>query len=108
MGGGSTGVAAIGMNRRFAGFEISKKAFEACVARIRAVEAGALLQPAPRPHVVRNRGKAWSYSESQRLRARYRALHASGLRKGQIVAMLSREFNRGAWAIRKRLTLLEM
>jgi site-specific DNA-methyltransferase (adenine-specific) len=108
MGGGSTGVAAIGMNRRFAGFEISKKAFEACAARIRAVEPGTLLQPAPRPHVVRNRGKAWSHAESQRLRTRYRALHASGMRKGQIVATLSREFKRGAWAIRKRLALLEM
>lgn len=106
MGGGSTGIVAIGMNRRFAGFEISKKAFDACVERVRAVEPGSLLQPAPRPHVVRNRGKAWSSAESQRLRKRYRDLHAKGMPKGAIVAELSREFKRGAWAIRKRLALL--
>jgi site-specific DNA-methyltransferase (adenine-specific) len=107
MGGGSTGVVAVGMNRRFAGFEISKKAYETCVERINAVEPGSLLQPAPRAHVVRNRGKAWSAAESQRLRKRYRDLHAKGMTKAAIVSALSREFKRGAWAIRKRLALLE-
>ncbi len=107
MGGGSTGAVAVGMNRRFAGFEISKKAYEACVKRIDAVEAGSLLRPEPRPHVVRNRGRAWSAAESQRLRKRYGDLHAAGLTKAAIVAALSREFKRGAWAIRKRLALLE-
>lgn len=106
MGGGSTGVAAIGMNRRFAGFEISKKAYEACVARIDATEPGSLLRPAPRPHVVRNRGKLWSAAESARLVKRYGDLRARGMTKGAIVAALSREFKRGAWAIRKRLALL--
>jgi site-specific DNA-methyltransferase (adenine-specific) len=106
MGGGSAGVVAVGMKRRFAGFEISKKAFDACAQRINAVEAGSLLRPAPRPHVVRNRGKAWSSSESQLLHKRYRELYAQGMSKGDIVSALSREFKRGAWAIRKRLALL--
>jgi site-specific DNA-methyltransferase (adenine-specific) len=103
MGGGSAGIAAIGMNRRFAGFEISKKAYDACVKRIESVEPGSRLQPPPRPHVVPNRGKSWSAAESRRLSKRYRDLHAKGMRKGEIVAMLSREFERGSWAIRKRL-----
>jgi site-specific DNA-methyltransferase (adenine-specific) len=106
MGGGSTGAVAIGMNRRFAGFEISKKAYEACVKRIDAVQPSSLLKPAPQPHVVRNRGKAWSAAESQRLAKRYRDLHAKGMAKGAIVAALSAEFHRGSWAIRKRLALL--
>jgi site-specific DNA-methyltransferase (adenine-specific) len=106
MGGGSTGAVAVGMNRRFAGFEISKKAYEACEQRIGGVQPGSLLRPSPRPHVVRNRGKAWSASELQRLRRRYRELHAQGLPKGAIIVALSREFKRGAWAIRKRLSLL--
>ncbi|HEY9179611.1 MAG TPA: site-specific DNA-methyltransferase [Candidatus Baltobacteraceae bacterium] len=105
MGGGSTGVAAIGLNRRFAGFELSKKAYEACVKRVNAVQAGSLLQPPPRPHVVRNRGKTWSAIESRRLGKRYRDLAARGLTKAQIVAALSDEFERGAWAIRKRLKI---
>lgn len=106
MGGGSTGAVAIGMNRRFTGFEISKKAYQACVKRIELMQEGSLLQPAPRPHVVRNRGKAWSAAELQRLHKRYRDLHAKGMPKGAIIAALSREFKRGAWAIRKRLALL--
>lgn len=106
MGGGSTGVVAIGMNRRFAGFEISKKAFDTSTERIDAVEPGALLRPTPRPHVVGNRGKAWSAAESQRLGKRYRDLRAKGLTKAAIVDTLSREFKRGSWAIRKRLALL--
>jgi site-specific DNA-methyltransferase (adenine-specific) len=107
MGGGSTGVVATGMNRRFTGFEISKKAFETCVRRINGVQPGSLLQPAPRPHVVRNRGKVWSAAESERLHKRYSDLQAKGLAKGAIVAALSREFKRGAWAIRKRLAALD-
>lgn len=106
MGGGSTGAAAIGMNRRFTGFEISAKAYDACVARIGAVEPGSLLRPAPKPHVVRNRGKMWSAAESQRLQKRYVDLRAQGMAKAAIVAELSREFKRGAWSIRKRLALL--
>jgi site-specific DNA-methyltransferase (adenine-specific) len=106
MGGGSTGEVAVGMDRRFAGFEISKKAFDACVQRIENMEPGSLLQPAPRPHIVPNRGKTWSPAESQRLHKRYRELYAQGMSKGAIVSALSREFKRGAWAIRKRLALL--
>jgi site-specific DNA-methyltransferase (adenine-specific) len=106
MGGGSTGDAAIGMNRRFTGFELSKKAYDACVRRLRSVQPGSLLEPAPRPHVVRNQGKTWSAAESQRLRKRYRDLHASGMRKGEIVIALSREFKRGTWGIRKHLAKL--
>jgi site-specific DNA-methyltransferase (adenine-specific) len=106
MGGGSTGAVAVAMNRRFVGFEISKKAYEACVQRIESIDPGSQLKPAPRPHVVRNRGKTWSAAELQRLSKRYRDLHAKGMAKGAIVAMLSREFKRGAWAIRKRLALL--
>lgn len=103
MGGGSTGAVALGMNRRFSGFEISKTAFRSRVPALRKIVAGALLTPQPKPHVVPNRGKAWSADESERLRKRYRELHASGVTKTAIVSMLTAEFARGAWAIRKRL-----
>jgi site-specific DNA-methyltransferase (adenine-specific) len=106
MGGGSTAAVALGMNRRFAGFEISQKTFRSRVPALRKIVAGSLLEAQPRPHVVRNRGKAWSADESQRLHDRYRALHATGATKGAIVDALSMEFARGAWAIRKRLRLL--
>jgi site-specific DNA-methyltransferase (adenine-specific) len=106
MGGGSTAAVALGMNRRFVGFEISQKTFRSRVPALKKMVAGAMLEPQPRPHVVRNRGKAWSDDESQRLHERYRALHASGATKKAIVAALSAEFARGAWSIRKRLRML--
>lgn len=103
MGGGSTAVAALGMNRRFIGFERSPATFRSRVPALRTLGAGTLLEQAPRPHVVPNRGKAWSAAESQQLRSRYRALRGEGVAKGEVVRVLSREFARGAWAIRKRL-----
>ncbi len=60
MGGGSTAAAALGMNRRFAGFERSRAAFESCVPALEQIVAGSLLSPQPRAHVVPNRGKPWS------------------------------------------------
>ncbi len=103
MGGGSTAAVALGMNRRFTGFEVSKTTFRSRVPALRKIVAGSLLAPQPTPHVVPNRGKTWSADESERLHARYRELHASGVAKGAIVDALTTEFARGAWAIRKRL-----
>jgi site-specific DNA-methyltransferase (adenine-specific) len=105
MGGGSTAAAAIGMNRRFAGFEISSAAFDACVAKLQKLRGGALLKDAPSPHVVANRGKSWTGAELDELRARYNALRSTGAGKRDAVVALSREFKRGAWAIRKRLAM---
>ena len=103
LGGGSTGVVAIAMDRRFAGFEVSKSAFRTASARVRKAVPGSMLDPVPQPHVVRNRGKAWSDAESEHLRTRYRDLRSTGATQTAIVQELSREFARGAWAIRKRI-----
>ena len=91
------------MNRRFVGFEVSERTFRSRVPELRKVVPGSMLEPEPAPHVVRNRGKSWSDAEVERLQARYRDLHASGAAQNAIVATLSAEFERGAWAIRKRL-----
>lgn len=103
LGGGSTAAVAIGMNRRFAGFEISQRTFRSRVPALRAIVPGSLPASQPDPHVVENRGKVWSETEAARLLNRYRDLHAAGVTKGAIVEVLSAEFARGAWAIRKRL-----
>ena len=60
MGGGSTAAVAIGMNRRFVGFEVSERTFRSRVPELRKVVPGSMLEPEPAPHVVRNRGKSWS------------------------------------------------
>ena len=103
LGGGSTAAVAIGMNRRFIGFEISKQTFRSRVPALRAIVPGSLLQARPHPHVVRNRGKNWSPAEEEQLQGRFRELRAIGATQGAIVETLSAEFERGAWAIRKRL-----
>ncbi|HZZ65893.1 MAG TPA: site-specific DNA-methyltransferase [Candidatus Baltobacteraceae bacterium] len=106
MGGGSTGAVAVGMSREFAGFEVSQRAFRRCSATLKDVEPGSMLASAPRPHIVRNRGKPWSSEEMEQLHQRYELLAAGGSPKRMIVSTLSNEFARGAWAIRKRLRLL--
>jgi len=104
LGGGSTAAVAIGMNRRFTGFEISERTFRSRVPGLRKIVPGSLLERAPEPHVVRNRGKSWSDAELAQLQGRFRELHASGATRSAIVATLSAELERGAWAIRKRLS----
>lgn len=103
LGGGSTAAVAIGMNRRFVGFEVSPRTFRSRVPALRKIIPGSLLERAPEPHVVRNRGKSWSAAELAQLQRRFRELRASGATQGAIVAALSAELERGAWAIRKRL-----
>lgn len=105
MGGGSTAAAAIGLNRRFAGFELSQRIFESRIPAIAKVQPGELLasQPHPAVHRVENARKPWSAAETQALLTRYRELAREGRRKGEIVQVLSADFKRGSWAIRKRL-----
>jgi site-specific DNA-methyltransferase (adenine-specific) len=103
LGGGSTAAVTIGMNRRFIGFEISERTFRSRVPDLRKIVAGSLLEAAPEPHVVRNRGKSWSAADLEQLHGRFEELHASGATRAAIVATLSAELERGAWAIRKRL-----
>ncbi len=103
LGGGSTAAVAIAMNRRFVGFEISERTFRNRVPELRKIIPGSLLEQPPAPHVVRNRGKSWSAGEVEHLQDRFRELHASGATHSSIVATLSAELERGAWAIRKRL-----
>lgn len=107
MGGGSTARAALAMGRRFAGFEISRAAFNACVPALKKVPFGSAVPASPPPHVVANRGRSWSASESKRLASRYRALTAKGATKNAAIAALATEFGRGAWAIRKRLASMD-
>ncbi len=103
LGGGSTATVAVGMRRRFVGFEVSKQTFASRLPQWQQIVPGSSPTETPTPYVVRNRGKAWSAVEAERLHLRYRDLRAAGNNKSAIVKALSEEFERGAWAIRKRL-----
>jgi site-specific DNA-methyltransferase (adenine-specific) len=106
MGGCSTAAAAIGMNRRFVGFELSEVTFASRVPRIKEVIPGSLLPALRTPateHRIENAGKPWSPEAVDKVLARYCELAAKGEPKRAIVDALCGEFKRGSWAIRKLL-----
>ena len=107
MGGCSTATVAIGMNRRFVGFELSKPAFASRVPQIRDVKPGGLLPSLRTPlngdHHIENAGKPWSDAEVEALIGRYAELAQAGKGKGAIVNALCDDFKRGSWSIVKLL-----
>jgi site-specific DNA-methyltransferase (adenine-specific) len=105
LGGGSTARAAIGLNRRFAGFEVSARIFAARVPELAALVPGERLATLRRPvpaHVP-NRGRAWTGDEQAAVRDGYARYRGDGLTRGEAVARLCAEFGRGRFAIEKRL-----
>jgi site-specific DNA-methyltransferase (adenine-specific) len=105
MGSFSTARVAIGLRRRFIGFEISKSIFAHYQRESKAWIEGHLISSLRKPLVVlRGReGAAWSADERRRLRERFDTLMAQGTAKSRAVAILSGEFQRGEWAILKAL-----
>lgn len=107
LGGCGTAAVAIGMNRRFVGFELSKAIFTSRVPKLRRVLPGALLPALRTPvngrHTVANAGKRWSDAEIAALMKRYGDLAAQGKRKGEIVQALCETHGRGRWSVLKLL-----
>ena len=102
MGGGSTAVACVGLNRRFVGFEVSPHVFRDVLDAVdRAAPGGLLDEPAKRGAVIENRGKRWSSGDVRAVLQRYDELAATGAAKKRIVGALAAEFGRGPWAIAK-------
>jgi site-specific DNA-methyltransferase (adenine-specific) len=105
LGGGSTARAAIGLGRRFAGFEVSEAIFAARAASLAALVPGERLAALRRPAIepVANRGRTWTSTEEAALRDRYAGFRAAGLGKGEAIARLCDEFGRGRFAVAQRL-----
>ncbi len=105
MGGGSTARVAIGLNRRFVGFEISPAIFAARVPGLRVLEPGHLLTTLREPQArgPRNQGLPWDEAEIAVCLARYAALRAEGCTKKAAIAALSEELGRGRWALERIL-----
>lgn len=105
LGGFSTAQAAIGLNRRIVGFEISPEMFYVKVRELEGLEPGYLLESLRVPVTgrIKNQGNPWTAQERADLAHRYRELCEQGLLKKTILAMLGEEFGRGRWAIEKAL-----
>ena len=105
MGGFSTARVALGLNRRFVGFELSKTAFDRGVAVMRDLTPGDLLPQLRQPatDALSNQGRSWDAAETASLLARYDALRAEGQTKKAAFETLSAEFGRGRWALERIL-----
>ncbi len=101
MGGFSTARVAVGLDRRFVGFEVSERIFAEGVQRMEGVEPGGLLEELRVPEGDRlfNQGKSWTDEEVQRLLERYDGLRAQGHTKASAIQELTGEFGRGRFAI---------
>jgi len=105
LGGFSTAKAAMGLNRRVVGFEVSEQMFAAKISEMNPVRPGYLLETLRSPVVkrIKNQGKLWTVQGRAALMNRYGVLCEQGLLKKAIVAILCEEFGRGRWAIEKAL-----
>lgn len=105
LGGFSTAKAAIGLNRKIIGFEVSPEIFEVKVEEIRYVLPGSLLPSLRTPLIRRiiNQGRAWGPGERQSLITVYTQMRSLGLKKKEVIDLLMNRFGRGRWAILKVL-----
>jgi site-specific DNA-methyltransferase (adenine-specific) len=105
LGGFSTAKAAIGLNRRAIGFEISTPVFDRKIPEIEALTPGSLfpLQRIPVTGTFENSRKPWTDDEIRHLTEAYTRLLNEGLTKKTIIAQLGEELGRGHWAIVKAL-----
>jgi site-specific DNA-methyltransferase (adenine-specific) len=101
LGGFGTARVAVGLGRRFTGFEVSPTIFDAGVERMREVSRGDLLDTlrVPREGGHANQGQRWTEAETDRLLERYRGLRAEGATKARAMEVLGGEFGRGRFAI---------
>lgn len=105
MGGFSTARVALGLNRRFVGFELSRPAFKRGAALIEALMPGYLLEGLRKPETrsLPNQGRSWNAAETTAVLSRYDALRAQGLTKKATFERLSEEFGRGRWSLERVL-----
>jgi site-specific DNA-methyltransferase (adenine-specific) len=105
LGGFSTAVAAIGLNRRATGFELSGRAFDSGTGKLRTVEPGFLVPGLRDPELdaPANRGMRWTEKACDDLFADYQRMKAAGVQRKDIIRDLSRSYGRGRWAVEKAL-----
>jgi site-specific DNA-methyltransferase (adenine-specific) len=104
-GGFSTARVAIGLNRRFVGFEISPEVFRLKGQELKEIRTGDLLSTLRTPAItrVRNQGKRWTAEERDHLIHRYTEIRSQGLTRQEMIRQLGEEMGRGRFAIERAL-----
>ena len=105
LGGFTTAKAAIGLNRRATGFEISTAMFDTRIEEIEGMERGSLLPHVREPSIQprKNQRKAWNEEDIRYLAREFKKRRARGETKKAIIAALGEALGRGRWAIEKAL-----
>ncbi len=106
LGGFSTAIAAIGLNRKVIGFEKSGSVFENNSKNLLKIEPGFLMDGLNQPILggPRNQGKPWTDKDRHNLYLRFSELQREGKKKYQCIGILQEEFGRGYWSIEKMLS----
>ena len=104
LGSFSTAKIAIGLNRKATGFEISKNAFDHQIQDISKIREGFLLETLRQPLVdlPKNEGRPWGSVEIKEVINRFNSL-TSQFSKKEAINIMTEEFGRGAWSLRKLL-----
>jgi site-specific DNA-methyltransferase (adenine-specific) len=104
-GGFSTAAVALGLNRRFVGFEISRQIFDAKIQEIQDLIPGYVLAQLQNPAsgIPKNAKKTWTDQDIRNLHERFTCLCAEGMSRKQIVKRLCEDLGRGHWSIDKAL-----
>lgn len=105
MGGFSTAEVAIGLNRKFLGFEISDSIFSSGMERIKSVKRGELLDKLRKPDRAKpkNQNQPWTEAEKEKLKKRYNELVTRMDYKKDVIKKLCSEFGRGRFGIRRMI-----
>jgi len=105
LGGFSTAMVAIGLNRRVVGFELSEAMFAARAPHIASLIPGSLREDLRMPDLTKpvNQGKSWTTEDLAQLESRYIQLRSEGKKIGQAQAILMKEFGRGRFSIMNAL-----
>ncbi|MFH0966678.1 MAG: site-specific DNA-methyltransferase [Methanobacteriota archaeon] len=109
LGGGSTARAAIGLNRRAIGFEISPSIYSIRAPDLTSLDPGFLLPNLRQPicSTPARQGERWTPEAKEDLLLRYHDLRVRGMKKGEIIERLMEDLGRGRWAIIKALKRIE-
>jgi site-specific DNA-methyltransferase (adenine-specific) len=101
LGGFSTAVSAIGLNRRFIGFELSEKMFNAKIGQVMALQPGFIIPTLKKvvPALRKNKGKAWTPADKCNLWNDYNKMRRNGKNKGESVQELAIAYGRGKFSI---------
>ncbi|MCF7884928.1 MAG: site-specific DNA-methyltransferase [Candidatus Marinimicrobia bacterium] len=105
MGGFSTAEVAVGLKRKFVGFEIAESIFSSGVERIKNVKKGSLINKlrTPDSSKPKNQNQPWTNSEKKQLKKRYIDLQDEYEYKKDIIKKLCSEFGRGRFGIQRML-----